>query len=53
MSEEKKLIARIEQSLKNANSLKSKINNFVKNLDGMTGQKTRHFYSAAPLTIFV
>lgn len=38
-------ITHIEESLENANSYKSKINDFCKNMDGMSGEKTRHFYN--------
>lgn len=39
------LIDHIEQSFENANLYKSKINDFCKGMDGMSGEKTRHFYN--------
>lgn len=35
----------IESAFEKANKYESKINNFIINLDGMTGTKTRHFYN--------
>jgi hypothetical protein len=39
------LIFHIEKSIADAENYKSKINNFCKDVQGMTGEKTRHFYN--------